>query len=337
MMARGREGRGREEGGGRGGGGRGGGGRRRRVRFRAWERWYGLSQPDRTAPLAGARAAASTPGGRPGTRYAFAMLLLVDLDGVVYRGAAPIPGVAAVLADRAARGDTVVYVTNNSMHYRADYVTRLTALGAPVTADRVVSRARATALYLGRPGPAGPPRPRGRRRRPRARVPRRGLDVVTAAHAASRLAQEGLDGWEAAGEPDAVVVGLDPQFTYQKLAVAGGLRPSTAHGSWPRTVIPSIRPSTGRGPGAGRSSPRSRPVAGDAGLDRQARPAPPGDGRQAAGGTAREAVMIGDGLATDLRGRARARDPLHPDADGGHDARPGGGAAGGRATGGDGD
>jgi len=60
-----------------------------------------------------------------------AMLLLVDLDGVVYRGAAPLPGVAAVLADRAARGDTVVYVTNNSMHYRADYVTRLAGLGAP--------------------------------------------------------------------------------------------------------------------------------------------------------------------------------------------------------------
>jgi ribonucleotide monophosphatase NagD (HAD superfamily) len=38
------------------------------------------------------------------------MLLLVDLDGVVYRGATPIPGVAAVLADRAAHGDTVVYV-----------------------------------------------------------------------------------------------------------------------------------------------------------------------------------------------------------------------------------
>ena len=49
------------------------------------------------------------------------LLLLVDLDGVVYRGLDPVPGVAAVLADRAARGDDVVYVTNNSMHYRADY------------------------------------------------------------------------------------------------------------------------------------------------------------------------------------------------------------------------
>ena len=76
------------------------------------------------------------------------LLLLVDLDGVVYRGTDPVPGVAAVLADRAARGDDVVYVTNNSMHYRADYQTRLAAMGAPVSPDRVVSSARATALYL---------------------------------------------------------------------------------------------------------------------------------------------------------------------------------------------
>jgi len=40
----------------------------------------------------------------------------------------------------------VVYVTNNSMHYRADYVTRLEAMGAPVTADRVVSSAGDRAL-----------------------------------------------------------------------------------------------------------------------------------------------------------------------------------------------
>ena len=76
------------------------------------------------------------------------LLLLVDLDGVVYRGADPVPGVAAVLADRAERGDDVVYVTNNSMHYRADYVPRLAAMGAPVAADRVVTSARATAMYL---------------------------------------------------------------------------------------------------------------------------------------------------------------------------------------------
>ncbi|MGZ6314847.1 MAG: HAD family hydrolase, partial [Candidatus Limnocylindrales bacterium] len=70
------------------------------------------------------------------------MLLLVDLDGVVYRGAKPVPGVAALLAARAAAGDDIVYVTNNSMTYRADYVTRLQSMGAPVSLDRIVTSAR---------------------------------------------------------------------------------------------------------------------------------------------------------------------------------------------------
>ncbi|MFM8279618.1 MAG: hypothetical protein ACKN9R_04660, partial [Candidatus Limnocylindrus sp.] len=42
------------------------------------------------------------------------MLLLVDLDGVVYRGDTPVPGVGPLLRAREAAGDTIVYVTNNS-------------------------------------------------------------------------------------------------------------------------------------------------------------------------------------------------------------------------------
>ncbi len=148
------------------------------------------------------------------------LLLLVDLDGVVYRGASAVPGVAAVLAARVAAGDDVVYVTNNSMHYRADYMTRLTELGAPVSADRIVSAPRATATYL-------------REHEPEIRrvltvgasgLDRElrdvGLEVVTAAHAAERMAHEGIDGVAAAGRPDAVVAGVDPQLTYLRIAAA---------------------------------------------------------------------------------------------------------------------
>ena len=67
------------------------------------------------------------------------LLLLVDIDGVVYRGADPVPGVAAVRKARADAGDDVVYVTNNSMWYRAEYVDRIAGMGAPVSADRIVS------------------------------------------------------------------------------------------------------------------------------------------------------------------------------------------------------
>ena len=213
--------------------------------------------------------------------YASAMLLLVDLDGVVYRGAAPIPGVAAVLADRAARGDTVVYVTNNSMHYRADYVTRLDrprrARDAPTASSAAPGRRPST--WPGRR--MDPPVRRvlavgagGLERECRDA----GLDVVTAAHAATRQAQEGIDGWEAAGRPDAVVVGLDPQFTYQKLAVAVDC---VHHGA--RFVATNRDPvfPTERGTRPGAGAIVAAVEAGaqvTPGLDRQAGAAPPRDG-----------------------------------------------------------
>jgi HAD superfamily hydrolase (TIGR01450 family) len=227
------------------------------------------------------------------------MLLLVDLDGVVYRGAAPVPGVAAVLAARAAAGDSVVYVTNNSMHYRADYVTRLEAMGAPVTADRVVSSARATALYLA--GLDGIRRVlvvgAGGLERECRDV---GLDVVTAAHAAALHAGQGMDGWQAAGAPDAVVVGLDQQFTYGKLTVAVDC---VRHGA--RFVATNRDPvyPTERG---------TRPGAGSivAAVEAGAQVVPVSIGKpaplllqmaaRAAGIALGDAVMIGDGIATDL-------------------------------------
>jgi HAD superfamily hydrolase (TIGR01450 family) len=228
------------------------------------------------------------------------LLLLVDLDGVVYRGADPVPGVAAVLAARAALGDDVVYVTNNSMWYRAEYVARLAGMGAPVEADRVVSSSRATALYIVDHEPgirrvlalgAG-----GLERELRDA----GLEVTTAAAAATRVSQEGIDSFIAGGEPDAVVVGLDPQLTYLRLAVAAdciragarfiatnrdpiypterGLRPGAG------AVVAAIEATTGIVPVAiGKPAPYL--------LEEAAR---------AVGRSASEAVMVGDGLATDL-------------------------------------
>jgi 4-nitrophenyl phosphatase len=231
---------------------------------------------------------------------AVSLLLLVDLDGVVYRGAAPVPGVAAVLADRAARGDDVVYVTNNSMHYRADYVTRLTAMGAPVTPGTVVSSARATALYIERKEPSirrvlvvGAS---GLERELRDV----GLEVVTAGHAATRMHQEGIDGRTAAGDPDAVVAGLDPNLTYLRLAAAcdcvragsrfiatnrdpvypteRGLRPGAG------SIVAAVEASTGIAPLViGKPGPHVLELAADA-----------------VGRDVREAVMIGDVIASDL-------------------------------------
>ena len=228
------------------------------------------------------------------------MLLLVDLDGVEYRGADPVPGVAAVLARRAAAGDAVVYVTNNSMHYRADYVRRLADLGAPVAPDRIVSAPRATALYLREHAPevrrvltvgAG-----GLDRELRDV----GLEVVNSAFAAERMAKEGLDGVGAAGVPDAVVAGVDPQLTYLRLAAAAdciraGARfiatnrdPTYPTERWLRpgagSIVAAIEVASGVTPiTIGKPQPL---------LMEQA--------AHAAGGDPRDAIVIGDGIVTDL-------------------------------------
>jgi 4-nitrophenyl phosphatase len=228
------------------------------------------------------------------------LLLLVDLDGVVYRGAAPVPGVAAILAARAAAGDDVVYVTNNSMHYRADYVTRLTAMGAPITPDRVISSSRATALFL-RDHEKGIRRVlavgAGGLERELRDV---GLDVVTVAAAATRMAQEPIDGMVAAGAPDAVVVGLDPNLTYLRLAAAADcIRAGSRFIATNRDpVYPTER---GLRPGAGAVVAAIEAATGVTPLS-ICKPEPLllEIAAEAVRRDARDAVMIGDGISTDL-------------------------------------
>jgi 4-nitrophenyl phosphatase len=228
------------------------------------------------------------------------VLLLVDLDGVVYRGAVPVPGVAALLAARAALGDDVVYVTNNSTHYRADYVARLAAMGAPVAEDRVVSSPRATALYL----------------RDLATPPRRvlalggpgllrelgdcGFEVVPAGDAAALARTGGLGGWEAAGRPDAVVVGLDMDLTYDRLAVTVD---AIRHGA--RFVATNRDPvyplERGLVPGAGAIVAAVGAASGVTPVSiGKPEPLLLEQAARAVGADPRDAVMIGDSLQSDL-------------------------------------
>ena len=228
------------------------------------------------------------------------LLLLVDLDGVVYRGADPVPGVAAVLADRARRGDDVVYVTNNSMWYRTEYVARLADMGAPVDPDRIVSSPRATALYLREHLPdvrrvlalgAG-----GLERELRDA----GFEVVTAAHAATLVGRDGVEAWDAANAPDAVVVGLDPQLTYLRLAVAADCIRAGAH--FIATNRDPIYPTErGLRPGAGSIVAAVEATTGVTPVS-IGKPEPYllEEAAHAVGREPSEAVMIGDGLATDI-------------------------------------
>jgi 4-nitrophenyl phosphatase len=234
------------------------------------------------------------------------LLLLVDLDGVLYRGSTPVPGVAAVLARRVAAGDDVVYVTNNSMWYRAEYVDRIAGMGAPVDVDRIVSSPRATALYLldHEPGvrhvltvgASGLDR----------ELEDAGLRVTRAGDVADSMAgtgiegTDGVDGWEAAGRPDAVIVGLDPQLTYRRLAVAAdcvraGARFIATNRDPVYPTERAIRPGAGAVVAAVQAATGVVPIS-------IGKPEPYllEEAARTVGRDAREAIMIGDGLGTDI-------------------------------------
>ena len=222
------------------------------------------------------------------------MLLLVDLDGVVYRGPVPVPGVAAVLARRAAAGDRVVYCTNNSSRHRTAYLEMLTGLGAPVSPDSIFTSARATALLL---APTEHARPSvmvvgelGLRRE------LRDVGIRTVPPTRAGLATK----------PGAVAVGIDLRLTYARLSAAmqavrgGAYFVATnrdpvyplADGFVPGagSIVAALQTAAGRPPDLVVGKPETWLY--DAAL------------RQA-GATPRDAVVIGDNLLTDIPAAVR--------------------------------
>ncbi len=136
------------------------------------------------------------------------MLLLVDLDGVVYRGPQPVAGIPELLSRRVAMGDRVIYVTNNSRWHRSEYRARLLGMGAPLGDDAIVSSARAAALALVE-GVA----------RPRATMILGGPGLVQEVRDVGLRAVSPTKAGLAAN-PDAIVVGIDVGLTYARLSVA---------------------------------------------------------------------------------------------------------------------
>lgn len=234
------------------------------------------------------------------------LLLLVDLDGVLYRGSEPVPGVGAALAARAAAGDDIVYVTNNSMWYREEYVERIARMGAPVTADRIVSSPRATALYLREHEPAirhvltvGASGMDRELTDAGFRVTRAG-DVGELIRGSGIEGTDGGNGWEAAGRPDAVVVGLDPKIDYLRLTVANdcvraGARFIATNRDPVYPTERAVRPGAGSIVAAVEAASGVHPIS-------IGKPEPYllQEAARLVGREAREAIMIGDGLDTDI-------------------------------------
>jgi glycerol-1-phosphatase len=160
--------------------------------------------------------------------------VLFDLDGVLYRGAEAVPGARETVAALRSRGIRIGFVTNNSSRTPAAIAGQLTSLGIEARADEIETSALATAELL-----------RSRAVASAFVIGGEGLHEALREAGVTPL-ERGADGAEA------VVVGIDPSFTYADLVTGSWLvREGTP-------LIASNADATYRSRAPARSSRRSR-------------------------------------------------------------------------------
>jgi 4-nitrophenyl phosphatase len=216
--------------------------------------------------------------------------LLVDLDGVLYRGPAPLPDAQRFMSWLRARNVSFRLVTNNATLTPVQYVEKLAGMGIEVRAEDIFTSALATALYLDDHGTDGR----------RAFVI--GEDGLLEALRAVDVEPVDID-------PQWVVVGLDRRLTYQKLATAALALESGARfvGTNPDTSYPT---ESGLVPGAGAILAALRVTTGvEPVIIGKPQPLMLELATRQLGGTKRDTAMLGDRLDTDIAGAAAAGMP----------------------------
>lgn len=130
---------------------------------------------------------------------------IFDMDGVLYRGSEPLPGVRELLDALALRERKVMLATNNSMALPVAYERKLAEMGIEVPAEEIITSALATHDYLQRTLPEGS-----------------GIYVIGMPALREQLFSDSTFHPVQYGEemPAAVVMGLDLGFTYDKLKTA---------------------------------------------------------------------------------------------------------------------
>ncbi len=213
---------------------------------------------------------------------------IIDMDGVLYRGAQAIPEAQPFLATLDRLGIPFMMATNNATQTPDDYVTKLDGMGIPIRPDQVFTSALATGDYL------------------RANYDR-GTSVYVVGMAALREAVYG-DGYfvEAGADAELVVSGADFELVYETLRVAclairGGADYVATNAD---TTFPTPE---GLVPGAG-SLVAALVASGGKDPVVVGKPSPVMVERSLAqlGTTAERTVMLGDRLDTDILAGERA-------------------------------
>ena len=214
-----------------------------------------------------------------------------DMDGVLWRGAEVLPGVAELFGRLRQRSIPFVLATNNSGKEAEAYAERLRGLGLTgVTADDVVTSGSVTAEFLASEYPAGT-----------------AVHVLGSAALTAVLARAGFVVEEPGTslDVDVVVAGIDLEFTYAKLARAmdhlvagaafygtnGDVSLPTAQGLAPGagSILAALAAASGRKPTV---MGKPEPYAFESAVRRL-------------GALPERTLMIGDRLDTDIIGAQR--------------------------------
>ena len=81
--------------------------------------------------------------------------LIIDMDGVLYRGDQPMPRLCEFFAFLRARPIPFILATNNSTRTSQEYADKLAGMGVVVSPDEILVSGQATARFLAREYPRG--------------------------------------------------------------------------------------------------------------------------------------------------------------------------------------
>lgn len=213
--------------------------------------------------------------------------LLIDLDGVLYRGDTALNGAMDFIQWLRQRGITFRLVTNNSTLTPEQYTRKLAAMGIEVSPEDVFTSALATALYLKKHAPDA---------RSAYVIGEQGL-VTALEDIGLHITDEG---------PDWVISGLDRHVTYEKLAIGAlAIRAGARFlGTNPDTSLPTER---GLLPGAGAIQAALTATTGVAPvIVGKPEPVMLDLAMEMLGGTPSTTAMLGDRLDTDIQGAMAA-------------------------------
>ncbi len=213
--------------------------------------------------------------------------LIIDMDGVLYRGQERLPGARALLTYLIEQDLSFILATNNSTLTPQQYVAKLGAMDIQVAEQQILTSAQASALYLARVASPG------------TRVYAIGEDGLSAA-----LKEQGFQLAEL--DVSYVVVGMDRQLTWEKLRIATlAIRSGAIFiGTNPDTTLPTeegLVPGNGAGLAAVEAATGVSPV-----IIGKPQPTLLSLGMEKMGVTTQGTAIVGDRLETDILGGRNA-------------------------------